>query len=125
MVRMSIYHVLQQMCGVTYVVSKELHDKGGDAAVDADEDVDGGEHHVGRAGDLKEEGSRVHQGSDRPAIEEQQQGQHWQVGGRHVGFLLEADKDDDDECRRDDVVTLQHKRDDKVSSQSIKRMMFM
>lgn len=57
---------MQQMCGVTYVVSKELHDKGGDAAVDADEDVDGGEHHVGRAGDFKEEGRGVHQGRDGP-----------------------------------------------------------
>ena len=109
---------MQPMCGVPYVVSEEFHDEGGDAAVDADEDVDGGQHHVGRAGDLKEEGCRVHQGSDRPAIEEQKQGQHWQVGGRHIGLLLEADEDDDDERCRDDVVTLQDKRDEKVSNQS-------
>jgi hypothetical protein len=31
---------------------------------------------------------------------------------------LEADEDDDDERCRDDVVTLQDKRDDKVSNQS-------
>lgn len=51
---------------VTHVVSKQLHDKGGDAAVDADQDVDTGEDDVGGAWDLEEEGGRVHQRSDGP-----------------------------------------------------------
>ncbi len=51
---------------LTHVVSEQLHDEGGDAAIDADEDVDAGEDDVGRAGDLKEEGGGVHQRSDRP-----------------------------------------------------------
>lgn len=50
----------------THVVPKQLHDEGGDAAVDADEDVDAGQDYVGGAGDLEEEGSGVHQGSDGP-----------------------------------------------------------
>lgn len=58
---------LQPVDALTHVVSKQLHDEGGDAAVDADEDVDAGEDDVRRAGDLKEEGGRVHQRSDRPA----------------------------------------------------------
>lgn len=41
-------------------------------------------------------------------IEQQQQGQYRQVGGGDVGVLLEADKDDDDQSSRDDVVTLEH-----------------
>lgn len=51
---------------VTHVVPKQLHDKGGDAAVDANEDVDAGEDHVCRAGDFEEEGGGVHQRSDGP-----------------------------------------------------------
>ena len=50
----------------THVVPKQLHDEGGDAAVDADEDVDAGEDHVGRAGDGEEERRRVHQRGDGP-----------------------------------------------------------
>lgn len=49
------------------MVSKKLHDEGGDAAVDADEDVDAGEDDISRAGDGEEEGCRVHEGSDGPA----------------------------------------------------------
>lgn len=48
----------------THVVSEQLHDEGGDAAVDADEDVDAGEDDVRRAGDLEQEGSRVHERRD-------------------------------------------------------------
>lgn len=51
---------------VTHMVSKQLHDKGGDAAVDADQDVDTGEDDVRGAWDLEEEGGRVHQRSDGP-----------------------------------------------------------
>lgn len=52
---------------VTHIVTKQLHDEGGDTSVDADEDVDAGEDNIGCAGDLEEEGGRVHQGSDGPA----------------------------------------------------------
>ncbi len=43
-------------------------------------------------------------------IEQQQQGQHRQIGGGDVGVLLETHKDDNDQCGRDDVVTLQARR---------------
>ena len=49
------------------MVSEKLHDEGGDASVDADEDIDTGEDDVCRAGDLKEEGGRVHERRDGPA----------------------------------------------------------
>lgn len=54
------------------MVAEQLHDEGGDAAVDANEDVDAGQDHVGRAGDLEEEGGRVHEGRDGPAGEQTQ-----------------------------------------------------
>lgn len=63
----------------TDVVSEELHDEGGDAPVDADEDVDAGEDDVGRAGDGEEEGGRVHERRDGPAANTQTAG-----GGRTV-----------------------------------------
>lgn len=40
-------------------------------------------------------------------IQQEQQGQHRQVGGGDVSILLEADENDDDQCGRDNVVTLQ------------------
>lgn len=52
---------------VTHIISKQLHDKGGDAAIDPDEDVDAGENYICCAGDLKEEGSWVHERRDGPA----------------------------------------------------------
>ncbi len=52
-----------------YFVIKELQNKGGHAAVDADEDVDAGQHHVGRAGHAEDEGGRVHHGGDGPPEE--------------------------------------------------------
>lgn len=56
--------------GGPYLVVQELHDKGGHAAVDADEEVDTGEDHVRRAGHAKDERGRVHQRSDGPAADE-------------------------------------------------------
>lgn len=52
---------------LAHIISKQLHDKGGDAAIDADEDVDAGENYICCAGDLKEEGGWVHQRRDGPA----------------------------------------------------------
>lgn len=43
-------------------------------------------------------------------IQKQQQGENWQIGGRHIGFLLEAHKNDYDQCCRDDVIALKHRR---------------
>lgn len=129
---------------VTHIVAKQLHDEGGDAPVDADEDVDAGEDHVGRAGDLEEEGGRVHQRGDGPAgettettsgtedapgdgasvdagtppVEQQQQGERGKVGGGHVGALLEADEDEDDQGGRDTVVTLRGTQGAAVSKRS-------
>lgn len=54
------------LCDGTHIVAKQLHDKGGDASVDADKDVDAGQDDVRRAGDLKEERRWVHQGCDGP-----------------------------------------------------------
>lgn len=124
---------------VTHVVTKQLHDEGGDAAVDANQDVDAGEDHVGRAGDLEEEGGRVHQGGDGPAantdrlaregpgaelrqpqhppVEQQQEGERGKVGGRHVGVLLETDEDEDHQGRRDTVVTLQGHQEQQLARQ--------
>lgn len=53
--------------GGTYRVVQELHDEGGHAAVDADEEVDAGEDHVRCAGHAEDEGGRVHERSDGPA----------------------------------------------------------
>lgn len=43
-------------------------------------------------------------------VEQQQQCQHRQIGGGDVGVLLETHEDDDDQCGRDDVITLQEQR---------------
>ena len=49
-----------------YLINKQLQDEGGDAAVDPDEEVDGGQDHVGRAGDGEHKGCWVHQRGDGP-----------------------------------------------------------
>lgn len=51
----------------SHLIGEELKYEGGHAAVDADEEVDAGEHHVGRAGHGEEEGGWVHERRDRPA----------------------------------------------------------
>lgn len=55
----------------THVVVKELHHKGRHAAVDADEEVDASQHHVGRAGHTEDEGGGVHHGGDGPPAEKE------------------------------------------------------
>lgn len=57
----------------TYIAAKKLQDEGGHTAVDSNEDVDAGQDHIGRAGDLKEERRGVHQRSYGPAVEGQTQ----------------------------------------------------
>lgn len=59
-----------------HLVHKELQHKGGHAAIDANEEVDAGQGHVGSAGDAEEEGGWVHQGGDGPS-----------AGGRGRGWL--------------------------------------
>lgn len=44
--------------------------------------------------------------SDGP-IKQQQQGQHRQISGGHVGVLLETNKDDDNQSGWNNVVALQ------------------
>lgn len=63
-----------------YFINKELEHEGGYAAIDADEEVDGGEHHIGCAGHRKHEGGRVHQGSDRPT----------RVGQKYIELVLKS-----------------------------------
>lgn len=62
---------------ITYVVVEELHDEGGHAAVDADEEVDAGQHHVGCAGHAEDEGGGVHQGGDGPPAAREETLSHW------------------------------------------------
>ena len=50
----------------THIIVIELHEEGGHAAVDADEEVDAGQHHVGCAGNAEDEGGGVHHGGDGP-----------------------------------------------------------
>lgn len=57
---------------VTHLVIKQLHDEGGHAAIDADEEVDAGQHHVRCAGNAEDEGSWIHHGGDGPPGERQQ-----------------------------------------------------
>lgn len=60
------YHITSSLFCIFYLINKQFQDKGGDAAVDPDEEVDGGQKDVGRAGDGEHKGSWVHQGSDWP-----------------------------------------------------------
>ena len=53
-------------------------------------------------------------GSKPSPVEQQQQGEGREVGGGDVGLLLEADEDQDDEGRRDDVVELGNTRGSRV-----------
>lgn len=53
----------------THVIIKELQNKGCDAAVNTDEEVDACQHHVGCAGHAEEEGGGVHHGGDGPPKE--------------------------------------------------------
>lgn len=67
--------------GATYVVTQELHDEGGHASVDTDEEVDAGEDHVGRAGHAEDEGGRVHQRSGGPAADDKKDEREGGKGG--------------------------------------------
>ena len=55
---------------MSYIASKQLQYKCGDAAIDSYQYVHAGQNHVGRAGDLKEERGRVHQRGDGPSGKE-------------------------------------------------------
>lgn len=52
---------------MTHLIYEQLQDKGGYAAVDADEEVDWGEDNISSAGDTEQEGGWIHERSDRPA----------------------------------------------------------
>lgn len=64
-------HVYVSGRQTTYVVVKELHHKGCHAAVDTDEEVEAGQHHVGRAGHAEDEGGGVHHRGDGPPAEKE------------------------------------------------------
>lgn len=53
-------------CRPYLVMLKELQQEGGHSGRDTNEEIDDDKKHVGRAGDLKPEGSRVHDGGDGP-----------------------------------------------------------
>lgn len=71
---------------ITYVVVEELHDEGGHAAVDADEEVDAGQHHVGCAGHAEDEGGGVHQGGDGPPAAREETLSHWMANKELTRF---------------------------------------
>lgn len=75
-VNLLFFRPLQNVCvdvclyvATTYIVIKELHNKGGHAAVNTDEEVDAGQHHVGCAGHAEDEGGWVHHRGDGPPTE--------------------------------------------------------
>lgn len=49
-----------------YLVNKQLQDKCGNAAVDADEEVDRGQNDISCAGNAEHKGCWVHQRGDGP-----------------------------------------------------------
>lgn len=49
-------------------------------------------------------------------VEQQQQCQHRQISGGDIGILLKTNKDDDNQCGWDDVVTLQERKRPKVKN---------
>lgn len=55
-------HILQ------FLVGKELQYKSGHTAIDADEEVETGQDHIGCAGHREQEGGWVHEWGDGPAI---------------------------------------------------------
>lgn len=58
--------VCMRISCITYVIIEEIHDEGGHATIDADEEVDASQHHISCAGHAEDEGGRVHQGGDGP-----------------------------------------------------------
>lgn len=76
----SLSRICARVClcaSATYIIFKELHNKGGHAAVNTDEEVDAGQHHVGCAGHAEDEGGGVHHGSDGPSAENKTQSHKW------------------------------------------------
>ena len=82
-------------------VVKILEDKCGDCGDDADEQVDAGQGHEGRAWDGEDEGEGVHQGHGGPAIHQHQQDQGTKVGLRDVSLGAKHQEYDDAETSRD------------------------
>lgn len=63
---MFVLWLMNEQTLLPYVIYKQLQNKGGHAAVDADEEVDGGENHVSCARNGEHKGCWVHQRSYRP-----------------------------------------------------------
>lgn len=51
------------------IVLEKLQNEGDGAGVDADEEVDAGQRHVGSARDVEDVGHRIHHGRHRPPAE--------------------------------------------------------
>ena len=95
-------HLLADAADVLQLhIVKVLEDKGGDCGDDADEQVDAGQGHEGRARDGEDEGEGVHQGHRGPAIHQHQQDQGAQVIPGDVGLGSKHQEDDDAETSRD------------------------
>lgn len=56
-------------CCAHPIVLKELQDEGDGAGVDANEEVDAGQRHVGSARDVEYVGHWIHHGRHRPPVE--------------------------------------------------------
>lgn len=54
------------MLRLLYLINKQLQDEGGNAAVDSNEEIDGGQNNIGCAGDSEQKGCWVHQRGDGP-----------------------------------------------------------
>ena len=85
-------------------IVKVLEDKGGDCGDDADEQVDAGQGHEGRARDGEDEGEGVHQGDRGPAVHQHQQDQRAQIIPGDVGLGTKHQEDDDAETGRDAAI---------------------
>lgn len=68
-----------------YLVNNQLQDEGGNAAVDTDEEVDGGQNDISRAGDGEHKRCWIHQRGDGPPEKSDYQ----------VILLLKTDADGD------------------------------
>lgn len=68
-----------------YLVHKQLQDECGDAAVDPDEEINGGEEDVGRARDSEQERGGVHERSDGPPAGKQ--GHVHRVYSGHIFYI--------------------------------------
>lgn len=87
-----------------YLIYKQLQDEGGNAAVDSNEEVDGGQKYISCAWDSEHKGCWVHKRGYGPPVEQEEQDKSGQVGLRNVWLLLETDENQHHHDSRNGVV---------------------